>query len=547
MKVIEKKVILSANFCMLFCEHVRGACRFYMIVGNDTGSKKTNPLQERLMKWLVYVIVIFLVINLLQMAFFKVREYLSWRKESHEGFIDWVKNPDHYEAAVNYFEARRSLKVPENISEEEIRQMVERLFEQEDKNFNLDRLKLVGQKAIPSLIEALKDPRTSTVKFQNEHVFDKQSPLERICELLREVDATEAVEAILPFVEHEDPHFRREALRLLAQIGREEHLPILRQGLKNEDTNFFVLLGIRKGMQMERPGDHESRKKYQAALFSVLAEFLESEDNQHVEETAGLLLKIDSSQALPLLLSDKHFSTARKQTYEILSALNDAQIQIPHEVLLPYLQEIPALANNYSHCRAYGEALIAYANHPDQKTSECLQKALDFPDKYVQRGAAKAISIQSGLPENLWGRLVERVYENDDPSASLAKLPKPVANFYAVQVYDSEVNNGGHTQYFSNSSGDDWKLALRGLKELGLDQRAGCLRAALNWFGESGPSPVRKQRSKQLSALISRQEDVFEEIDSRYYQLNENVDKALQVYAAQHAKDFHLAIESTPK
>jgi hypothetical protein len=107
------------------------------------------------------------------------------------GFRDWVKNPDLKNEASRAFaereEARKSLHVPADISDAEIQKMVERVFVQEDKDFNYARLEIVGKKAKPFLLEALADPRVATRFDPDGFTNGPNYPLQRICGLLADV------------------------------------------------------------------------------------------------------------------------------------------------------------------------------------------------------------------------------------------------------------------------------------------------------------------------------------------------------------------------
>ena len=45
----------------------------------------------------------------------------------------------------------------------------------------------------------------------------------------------------------------------------------------------------------------------------------------------------------------------------------------------------------------------------------------------------------------------------------MTRLTEAQQRYLAATVYDGEVRSGGHSQYFFNSSGDHWSVALEGL------------------------------------------------------------------------------------
>ena len=104
------------------------------------------------MKPAVVIVVILCVLAIV--AFLTLRGRFN-DESTAGGFRDWVKNPDYKRSAEQYFAERDGLTVPDDISQSEIKAMVDRLFVKEDDDFNLDKLRLVGNKATPLLVGAL--------------------------------------------------------------------------------------------------------------------------------------------------------------------------------------------------------------------------------------------------------------------------------------------------------------------------------------------------------------------------------------------------------
>ena len=63
----------------------------------------------------------------------------------------------------------------------------------------------------------------------------------------------------------------------------------------------------------------------------------------------------------------------------------------------------------------------------------------------------------------------------------------------AVMWYMAEVNNGGHDQFYFNSTGIVWKDALAGFKALGIDEAAKIIEESAARLG-GNPSPDRIAR-----------------------------------------------------
>jgi HEAT repeat protein len=451
------------------------------------------------------------------------------RKVMVGGFRDWVKDPEYKEAAEEYFEAMEALTVPEELSDAEIQRMVDRLFVQADKDFNFERLKLVGAKAVPFLIEALGDPAKATKRFgKREHVGDAKTPFERICELLEPTAPAEAVEVLAGYLEHEDGHIREHAALVLGSIGSSQCIEPMLSAFARADEGVwsYAMMGMERGIEAER-----CEKEFVDAMFPLLVKLVD-----HDPSTGGmapkLLLAIDDDRAASVLLSPEHFTIENRRLHRVLKALNQAGCRVPHERLFPYLKAVKPLADRYPHDYGYAEALKAYAYNPDGSAEATLRGELNSANEPVQTAAAEGLAILSGITDA--GPVVFDAVEKH----GFDGLSQAQQYYYAVFVYDAEVNNGGHAQYFVNSSGAHWRAAIAGLKAVGAVERSKILGEATALFGARGPSEDDEARHKQLAGFSKRVDESLDALDKRYYSCDENVGVLLCLYAIEHKEDF---------
>ena len=96
----------------------------------------------------------------------------------------------------------------------------------------------------------------------------------------------------------------------------------------------------------------------------------------------------------------------------------------------------------------------------------------------------------------------------------LQKFSQPQRYLLAILWYEAEVNNGGHHQFYLNSTGIVWKDALRGFQEIGANEHAHILQESANKLGGL-PSLDHDARQFQLRKLDL---DAFEELDNRFYE-----------------------------
>jgi hypothetical protein len=128
--------------------------------------------------------------------------------------------------------------------------------------------------------------------------------------------------------------------------------------------------------------------------------------------------------------------------------------------------------------------------------------------------------------------------EEKEGAAGFSALSVPQQYFSAVLLLDGEVNNGGHSQYFINSSGDEWQKALAGLEAMGFTGRLAIFREAIGKFGGTGPSTVRANRQDQLAKLARKDDTLFDALDERYYQSTEVIEAITARYVITHAEAF---------
>ena len=124
-------------------------------------------------------------------------------------------------------------------------------------------------------------------------------------------------------------------------------------------------------------------------------------------------------------------------------------------------------------------------------------------------------------------------YEKD-----IAKFSREQRFVFACAWYLSEVNNGGHDQFFSNSTGVVWKDALNGFKAMGLEDFSAVVAESARRLGGS-PSLDRTEREDQLEHL----QPEFDDLDDRIYALeNEvDVDKKFMEFIRSHRSKFYFS------
>lgn len=126
----------------------------------------------------------------------------------------------------------------------------------------------------------------------------------------------------------------------------------------------------------------------------------------------------------------------------------------------------------------------------------------------------------------------------DGPEAyekSLAPFIRAQRLINAINWYQAEVNNGGHGQFYANSTGIVWRDALAGFELLGLDELAENLRESVRRLGGDPPLD-RAARSE----LLERLQPDFADLDRRLWDGEQALDAAIRAYARSHPDEFYF-------
>jgi hypothetical protein len=114
--------------------------------------------------------------------------------------------------------------------------------------------------------------------------------------------------------------------------------------------------------------------------------------------------------------------------------------------------------------------------------------------------------------------LLESVRTDKGPAeyeADLARWSRPQRLVLAMHLYLSEVNNGGHDQFFWNSSGIAWSDAAEGFRAIKSANVAKLIDEAVRRLG-GAPDPNQVKRDKAMQKLAPE----FDDLDDRFYDID---------------------------
>lgn len=114
------------------------------------------------------------------------------------------------------------------------------------------------------------------------------------------------------------------------------------------------------------------------------------------------------------------------------------------------------------------------------------------------------------------------------------QLPVAVGHLFAAHWCQSEIRNGGFSQFFLNPTGVLAPEAAAGFRAIGLPELADVLERAMSYFSQPYP---REQEPRWAVLRVESQDDwpepdPFEELDEQFFSLVERFDEAADVYAS---------------
>lgn len=451
---------------------------------------------------------------------FIVWTLLSDKRSSEWGFRDLLKNPamePDWEADRETLE--RKLAEAQSWTESGLRHAVRHyVFEVPTQRDGWDEYKLLGElgdRVHPLLLEMLWDTslHQKLVKVTGKDLVE-EAPINRICDLLETRPPEECIPALAPFATNTSNYVRNDVLCRIAATGSEQSLPFVQTAFSDEDEYIrsYTIIGLKEALAAERLTPATAAKVFE------LSAALYAKGDADDRDVAELLVALHPAKAAAYLCSPSLFKPGFRLLHTGLRALRIHGLKPDRNQLLALLHSLETEELSYPNDYALGEVLRLIGLFADPSDASIMDRYLSSANAQVSEGAADGLLALHG-EEKFRERLFSRIESN-----GLASLTTPQLHCHALFMYDAEVNNGGHSQYFFNTSGMHWQEALAGLEAIGARERHALLAEALSQFGKEFPAIDRTQRKNQLAKIIRRNEDAFDEIDERYFASKERLE-----------------------
>ncbi len=153
------------------------------------------------------------------------------------------------------------------------------------------------------------------------------------------------------------------------------------------------------------------------------------------------------------------------------------------------------------------------------------------------KGKLKKIWNMEDVNERIMA-LSEHVAEKCRFGIKMEKLSPPERVFFITQNVEMEVNNGGFSQFFYNSSGDFAGEMVEAFREIGADKTAAICQRALDAIGQ----PLPGNRAERIELLEKIETDALTEAlnacDDAFYEYQDDLNALNDAYVQKNKADF---------
>ncbi len=452
----------------------------------------------------------------------------------HEwGFKDVVKNPKMWSEMAAAGEAvDREAEEAKQWNDFQISAAVNRFVfdikSSQEASGDARVLKSMGSRVHPTILKILGDAsRRAKLVVPTGTNLLPEAPFNRVCDLLGDTPPADAATLIAPFLDERANEIRKDAALILGAIGTPVVVSPLRKAFADSDeyVRSYGLMGLQRAIK-----NHRLSEQCASELYDDIAQLVITGKNGN--KSTALLLHIDQTRATELFLSERVFTPSAPSLHEALEALADKRISVPHDRLLTLIADLEKGEMKFPESNSLGESLRLLGQHKLASDRAFLEARTSSSEPRVAEGSVAGLIASfdlEGFEQRTWAV---------ESKEGFSKLKTAQKHYLAVLMYDGEVNNGGLSQYFFNSSGDHWQDALAGLEVMGFSERLVVLREAVAKFGKDGPSQDRERRQEQLAKLARKNDALFDTLDDRYYKSKEVIDVLSKRYVLKNADAF---------
>lgn len=446
-------------------------------------------------------------------------------------FTDYVKDPSLRSSVQQGFVERDQEIV--RLSKLDPYVLVEKLLDETSYQVVELAIQRVGGSASPALAAAVSDPRfrvpARNSSSKTKAWYERSEPLENVLSCLAEAPSPDAVPAVAALLADPSSDIRKAAAMVLGATANNAAAEPTARSLSDKDpyVRSYAMMGILRAITAGR-----ATQGFRDRVFEALEPLVTQRDSTVSGNAPQCLLGLDRRRAIDFLTSDQILSPGTEGLQYTLRALHEAEAPVADQPLLRIVRALEANPTEYpnDYVLEWAIRLLARSNSHDAKAE--ILKAANSPSPKVIEAAIQATLDSMGIANPFaiaFDKIDNQSWDNVHPS---------IAHVAAVRVLIDEVENGGLSQYFVNSSGAYWQFALNGLRAIGAKSDVQILQEALDMFEHSNPSTHNEQRHSQLAQIIRKDEKAFDGLNSRFYDDKDVREALLLRYVSANSQHF---------
>ena len=147
------------------------------------------------------------------------------------------------------------------------------------------------------------------------------------------------------------------------------------------------------------------------------------------------------------------------------------------------------ISRSFGSRAAFGESIVGFV----ERTPALWQRIEGQRARLGELDRLRYLNQALTRSINIWDK------PDAEIAAKLAALPTEQRTLFAMEIFNSEFENGGVHQFFYNSSGSVAPEVHAAFIELGLDRQAALFKRALDMFGANYLRDMGKRRDKYFS------------------------------------------------
>ncbi|PAY19142.1 hypothetical protein CKO51_12300 [Rhodopirellula sp. SM50] len=480
-----------------------------------------------------FVIIGVVILVAASIGIFQYLHVRTNRAQKEPGFREFVKDPNQWNEMIAESEDTGVfVEDAESWDSDQITQQIKRYVFGSETTRELwalgRQLKELSPRTNDALLAILKDESLNEKlsALQQGDLFE-EAPIMRVCELFDGNLPAEAIALLTPALTHPSDQVRKECGLAIAESGWAEALPAIKQSLADDDeyVRSYALMGMTRAIEANKLSA-EIRSGVLPDLENLVA------SGRNVEDAARLFAQLDAARAESFLLSDAVLDPKKNSLHEILRVIGQFDFSIDRETVKSLVATYAGREMEYPNTYALGEALALLGRFKVAEDTALLKEYCSHSEDRVSDGAARGLLASHDLRG-----FQDRTWQKEE-SGGWESLNREQQMYLAVFWLDAEVNNGGHSQYFFNSAGANWQLALDGLEAMGFKQRLEIFEGVLKLFGDQKPFRDRGKRQDQLASVYTQHEGAFDKFDSQYYKAKESVEVFSTRFVIENADKF---------